>query len=109
MSENIFSTEAQQIAIDVVVYSLRETYVHLLDKKKELELLEQSQDVKDLIALAMIRLDTLAKVETKLLTSIKEEYAFVESSVGELRPGELTAMQQNRQSIFIGSIMQGLL
>ena len=108
MSDDEFSTEPQQIAIDVIIYALRNAFVPLLDKKKEIELLEQTKEIKWKLALIDIRLDAMVKIETKLIAPIKEEYAFIERSVGELVPGDLTLMQNHRQSLFVNSIMQGL-
>jgi hypothetical protein len=104
--ENPFSTEQQQYAIDVIIAALHDAYASLYDKKKELELLEKTEEVIDFIAVISLRLDVLIKVETKLLEPIKEEYAFIER--GKLRQGELFAMRDHHKSIFVSSIMQGL-
>jgi hypothetical protein len=104
--KNPFSTEQQQYAIDLIIAALHDAYAPLFDKKKELELLKETEEVKDFIALISLRLNALIKVETKLLEPIKEEYAFIER--GKLRPGELSAMRKHHQSIFVSSIMQGL-
>jgi hypothetical protein len=105
--ENPFSTEQQQYAIDVIIAALHDAYAPLCNKKKELELLEKTEEVKDSIDVISLRLDVLIKVETKLLEPIKEEYAFIERGES-LAKGELFAMRNHRKSIFVSSIMQGL-
>lgn len=108
MSEKPFSTEPQQYAIDVAIGSVREACVPLVEKMAELEQLEQTDKISDTIVMIKLRLDVLAKVELKLLAPLREEYAFIERSIGQLQPGELSEMQNNRQSAFVRSLMQGL-
>jgi hypothetical protein len=108
MSGSQFSTESQQYAIDVVISSIREACVPLIEKMAELGQLERTDQIVQAIATIKLRLDTLAKVELNLLAPIKEEYAFIERSVGEIQPKDLPAMMNRRQSAFIDSIMQGL-
>lgn len=108
MSERPFSTELQQYAIDVAIGSVREACVPLVEKMVELEQLEQTDKIDDTIVMIKLRLDVLAKVEHQLLAPLREEYACIERSAGQLQPGEISAMQNNRQSAFVRSIMQGL-
>lgn len=108
MSEKPFSTEPQQYAIDVAIGSVSEACVPLVEKMAELEQLEQTDRISEAIVMIKLRLDVLAKVELKLLAPLREEYAFIERSVGQLQPGELSEMQNNRQSAFVRSIMQGV-
>lgn len=108
----MINTEQAQYAINAAIHSIREACDSLLDKRKELEfkgeMMKPSEDVTDAIAVINLRLDTLAKVELKLLAPLKEEYLSLEQPIEHHAPGKLSAMYEKRQSDFIGSMMQGL-
>lgn len=115
MSGNPLSTEAQQIALDLVIGILSEAYEPLFDKKKELESLEETEDVELALMAINLRLDTLGKVQTKLLEPVKAQYMAIDlfgqnlgskKSAAELmRPSE---MLNSLRATFVGSILQGL-
>lgn len=115
MTESQLNTEGQQIAIDLIIGVLSEAYETLFEKKKELESLEKTEDVKFALMAINLRLDTLAKVQKKLLEPIKAQYLAIElygknlgakESTAELmRPSE---MLNSLRTSFVGSIMQGL-
>lgn len=114
MTQSQLNTEAQQIALDLVIGVLSEAYEPLFNKKKELELLEETEDVKFALIAINLRLDTLGKVHTKLLDPVKAQYVAIdaygqqlgsESAAELMRPSE---MLNSLRTTFIGSIMQGL-
>lgn len=108
MSNSSIDVEPQLYAITQVINRLLDAHIPLLEKKKELELLEQTDAVKDSIFIIKLRLDMLIIVETKLLTPVFEEYERLELPVGEFRPGELIAMYKQSQTLFIDAVMQGI-
>ena len=108
VSYSSIDVEPQLYAITHVINRLRDAHIPLLEKKKELELLEQTDAVKDSIFIIKLRLDMLIIVETKLLTPVFEEYERLELPVGECRPGELIAMYKQSQTLFIDAVMQGI-
>lgn len=115
MSKSQLSTEAQQIALDLIIGVLSEAYIPLFDKKKELELLEETEDVKFALMAIHFRLDTLGKVQTQLLEPVKAQYIAIdlygqklgsnEPNTELMRPSEMLI---NLRTTFISSIMQGL-
>ncbi len=115
MSELPLSTEPQQYAIDLVVSMLQDTYTSLFEKKKELESLEKTEEVNSSLNIIQFRLDTLGKVETKLLEPIKAMYKSAESIAQILNSEQrLLALQKQSDMLkhidvtFTASIMQGL-
>lgn len=115
MNKSQLNTEGQQIAIDLIIGILSEAYESLLEKKKELESLEKTEDVGFALIAINLRLDTLGKVQTKLLEPVKAQYLAIElygkdlgskDSTAELmRPSEIL---NSLRASFVGSIMQGL-
>lgn len=115
MSNSQFSTEAQQVALDLIISILNEAYAALLNKKEELELLKETADKRAELMVINIRLDTLGKVQTKLLELLKDQYVAIErygqqlelgeSTVEPMRPSEIV---NNLKTTFVDSIMQGL-
>lgn len=106
MAKGPISTEEQQYAIDVIINSIREACVPLFEKLEQLKMLEQDESIETDITVIRLRLDTLAKVELKLLAPLKEEYARLENLL--VQPGEGFAMHAARQNAFIESLLQGL-
>jgi hypothetical protein len=115
VTKSKLSTEGQQIAIDLIIGILSEAYEPLFDKKKELEALEKTEDVEVTLMAINLRLDTLGKVQTRLLVPVRAQYVAIElqsqnagsmESTAELiRPSE---MLSSVTATFVGSIMQGL-
>ena len=66
MSEKPFSTEQAQSAIDVVIDSIREACVPLIEKLAEIEKQAFTENTEQAIAIIKLRLDVLAKIELKL-------------------------------------------
>jgi hypothetical protein len=106
MAKDPISTEAQQHAIDFIIHSIREGCVPLFEKLEQLKRLDQDESIDAAITVIKLRLDTLAKVELKLLAPLKEEYVRLENLL--VQPGEGFAMHAARQNAFIESLLQGL-
>lgn len=104
----MIDTEQAQYAIDNAIYSIREACISLFDKRKELESKSEMAGVADHIAVINLRLDTLAKVELKLLTPLQEEYKYVGLPVDQQELGRGPAMAKERRTRFVESMMQGL-
>jgi hypothetical protein len=115
MTKSQLSTEGQQIALDLIIGILSEAYEPLFGKKKELESLEKTEDVEFALMAINLRLDTLGKVQTKLLEPVKAQYVAIdlygqsmgskESTAELMRPGEIL---NGLRTTFVGAIMQGL-
>ena len=115
MTESQLNTQGQQIAIDLVIGILSESYEPLFAKQKELEALEKTEDIELALMAIKLRLDTLGKVHTKLLEPIKAQYVAIDLCGQKLGSKESTAeltrpseMLSSLRTTFVGSIMQGL-
>lgn len=108
MENSSFSTEREQYAVGVVRDALKNVYAPLFDKMKELESLQKTEDVLNALLVIKLRLDALGKIEMNLLAPLQEEYSFIEKSVGELQPGELTNIIEERNKKLVSSFMQGI-
>lgn len=91
-------TESQQIALALVQGGLEEVFLAIQTKIAELKALSDPNE--DAIAIAKIRLDTVAKIVGLLVEPIRETY---EKGI-PLTPGD-THRQQEK---LISAILQGL-
>ena len=101
-------TEAQQITIDLIIERIRYAIFALADKRNELVTQGDTQQVKDSLEIMAIRLDLLIKVERFLLEPIKEQYAFIARGSEVIQPGDITAMLNDTDNIFIKKVLQGV-
>lgn len=115
MPQSKLNTEAQQIAIDLIIHVLNEACEPLFKKKKEFELLDETEEVKLALLVINMRLDTLGKVHTKLLEPVKTQYMEMESHFKQKDSNEYSAelirpsdMLNSLRAAFVGAIMQGL-
>jgi hypothetical protein len=100
------NTDAQQIAIDLLVDRVKLACVCLLEKKQALDK-EPIQDEAKLKVL-MLRLDMLLKFEKHLLVPIKEHYAFMPRGINELDPGDFFSLLEDVDRRFTKSVMHGI-
>lgn len=112
MSDFSLSTEAQQIAIMHAVVMIHDAITELYKKQKELELLEETEELKfDLFAIKF-RINTLIKVESDLLDPINKLYIDTEEYYKKLKSGDsverlnLIEMTKTIQTGFMNSIME---
>ena len=108
MTMNSFNTEAQTIAIGLVSDAIKQSFIPLFDKLKELESRDIDEETSSKIDIIKIRLDVLFKVEMNLLTKIQEEYKSLGQNPGDFGPGVLFKTIEDRNEKFIESVMQGL-
>jgi len=83
MTVNSFSTEAQTIAVGLVSDAIKQSYIPLFDKLKELESHTPDEETSSKIDIVKIRLDVLFKVEMNLLIKIQEEYTSLGQNPGD--------------------------
>lgn len=109
MKKSSFDTEQAQYALGVTIDSIRNAYVQLLQCKDELELLDETPEIRDQIQIAMLRLDTLLKVEHCLLNPLQETYRKIEEQTDILQPGWLINNSEEMNKNFVSSVLQGLI
>jgi len=103
-----FSTEAQQIAIDLARDAIKLAFDSLVVKLKELECLEANDEAVEKIQVTKLRLDTLWKVEKNLLDLIHGEYAALGELPDSFVPSDIPKIIDRRNMNFVRSMLQGL-
>lgn len=108
----MIQTEQAQYALANIMNSIRDARTCLLDRRKVLqskvEQEEGSEESANAIAVIDLRLDTLYKVESRLLTPLWDEYQSIEQPIEHHEPGKLSAMAEKRRTGFVESMLQGL-
>lgn len=108
----MIQTEQAQYVITNIIQSIREACSCLIEKREllegEVKANQSGEDVATSIAIINLRIDTLAKIELKLLAPLIDEYKSIEEPIEHHEPGRLLKMFERRQADFIGSMMQGL-
>ena len=102
------NTEAQRVAIDLLLSQIRLAAAALFDKKIELESKEKTNEVISSLEIAALRLDLLAKIDVYLLSPIKEHYAFIERGADIIQPSDLRLMRESVETTFLMEVLQGL-
>jgi hypothetical protein len=108
MKISSFDTEQAQYALGVAIDSIQNAFAQLLQCKEELEFLEETPEIRDQIQIAMLRLDTLFKVEHYLLNPLQETYLKIGERADILQPGGLMKNREEMNKDFVSSVLQGL-
>jgi hypothetical protein len=108
MKNSSFDTEQAQYALGVTIDSIQNACSQLLQCKDELELLEETPEIRDQIEVVMLRLDTLIKVERYLLNPLQETYRKIGERTDILQPGGLITNSEEMNKDFVSSVLQGL-
>lgn len=108
----MIQTELAQYAITNIIQSIREACARLIERREflenEVKANQASEDAATHIAIINLRIDTLAKIELKLLAPLIDEYKCIDEPIEHHEPGRLLRMYERRRTDFIGSIMQGV-
>jgi hypothetical protein len=112
MRGSMIKTEQAQYAITNIIQAIRAACSCLIEKREFLEgeakTNQANEDAATSIAIINLRIDTLAKIELKLLAPLIDEYKCMEEPIEHHKSGRLLKMSESRHADFIGSIMQGL-